>query len=330
VEPPRAVASIDLARPQPVVMVGRDVSGGGRSSEVNATSCAVRCSRLFVSLVALGGLTLLLACAGSVAMASASARSSVPPWNNAWLCLPGQSRDYCRIGLTTSVVYGTGRVHVAHVLVAKNPPIDCFYVYPTVSQQQRGNSTLAVQFPEEDAAIIQASRFSQVCRVYAPMYRQITEDGRSLNPNYNLPYEDVLAAWRYYLAHYNHGRGVVLIGHSQGSGVLEELIQKQIEGTTEQRLLVSAILLGGDVVVKDGSTDGGDFTSVPACTSSTETGCVVAYSTWSRSPPEDAGEQEVTKPSTQHVLCVNPGAPGGGSAPITPIFPGPDPKDSYP
>ena len=31
---------------------------------------------------------------------------------------------------------------------------------------------------------------------------------------------DVVAAWRHYLDHDNRGRGVVLIGHSQGTGML--------------------------------------------------------------------------------------------------------------
>ncbi len=129
------------------------------------------------------------------------------------------------------------------------------------------------------------------------------------------------------MAHYNDGRGVVLIGHSQGSFRLERLIESQIDNSpSARRLLVSAILLGGDVVVADGSTTGGTFRHVPACTSSTETGCVVAYSSWSRTPPPDAGLQQVNG-AKQHVLCVNPAAPGStASTPITPIFAGINPQ----
>ena len=62
---------------------------------------------------------------------------------------------------------------------------------------------------------MQAAQFERVCRVYAPMYRQVTSahgtEGREL------AYHDVRAAWRDYLAHDNDGRGVVLIGHSQGA-----------------------------------------------------------------------------------------------------------------
>ena len=56
-----------------------------------------------------------------------------------------------------------------------NPPIDCLYVYPTVSSEDQGNLDMQIQLPQIFVAQAQASRFSQVCRVYAPMYRQITD-----------------------------------------------------------------------------------------------------------------------------------------------------------
>lgn len=156
-------------------------------------------------------------------------------------------------------------------------------------------------------------------------------DGDPYHGDSALEYKDVLAAWRDYMAHYNDGRGVVLIGHSEGSFLFTQLIEHVIEGTPEQKLLVSAILLGGDVVVKDGSTEGGDFTNVPACTSSTATGCVVAYSTWGHTPPSDAMFQKVSNPASEHVLCVNPAAPGSNRpTPITPIFVGQLPEGLVP
>ncbi len=64
----------------------------------------------------------------------------------------------------------------------------------------------------------------------------------------------MLAAWRDYLAHDNHGRGVVLIGHSQGAYVLKHLVKTVIDRSpAERRLLVSAILLGGQVLDANGA-----------------------------------------------------------------------------
>jgi Protein of unknown function (DUF3089) len=54
---------------------------------------------------------------------------------------------------------------------------DCFYVYPTMSTEPSDNADLRVQSAEVSAAIAQAARFSQVCRVWAPTYRQVTLAG---------------------------------------------------------------------------------------------------------------------------------------------------------
>jgi Protein of unknown function (DUF3089) len=143
--------------------------------------------------------------------------------------------------------------------------------------------------------------------------------------NYTLEYDDVLAAWRDYMAHDNDGRPVVLIGHSEGSYLLEQLLTNVIERSPERKQIVSAILLGGDVSVDAQNR----FDGIPACSSTSATDCIVAYSSWSRTPPADAAMESVDSPS-QHVLCVNPAAPAGGSAPITPIFAGVNPAGIVP
>ncbi len=249
--------------------------------------------------------------AAAVALVTpALARADVPHWQ-VWLCRPGLKANYCNTNLSVTAIPGKGAATVVNVPDTRNPPVDCFYVYPTVSTERRANADLRIQHEEQYVALAQAARFSQVCRVFAPVYRQTTVYGHG---NHDLAYQDVLAAWRDYLAHWNAGRGVVLIGHSQGAGMLERLIQEQY--ASMRKLLVSALLLGGDVSV--GSDE--RFAGVPACRSTSQTGCIVAYSSWKETPPQDAGEQGVDKP-TQHVLCVNPAAPAGGSAPVTPIFP---------
>ena len=114
---------------------------------------------------------------------------------------------------------------------------------------------------------------------------------------------------------------MVLIGHSQGTFVLRPLIAKEIDPKPRvRRRLISALLLGGNVLVKKGSDVGGDFKHVRACRSRTQTGCVVAFSTFDETPPPDAIFGR-TPPPGKEVLCTNPAALGGGSAKITPIEP---------
>ena len=65
----------------------------------------------------------------------------------------------------------------------------------------------------------------------------------------------------------------MLIGHSQGSFVLRQLIAKQVDRKPAVRKrLISAILMGGNVLVKDGSDIGGDFKHIPACRSRPSSG----------------------------------------------------------
>ncbi|HJY37619.1 MAG TPA: DUF3089 domain-containing protein, partial [Steroidobacteraceae bacterium] len=143
-----------------------------------------------------------------------------------WLCRPNQ-RDSCAVDLSTTIVAANGKFKKESFKAARNPPIDCFYVYPTVSLDQTGNSDMTAG-PEEHGVILQQfARFSSVCRPYAPLYRQVTLTalraiiaGKAIPIDRALAYNDVLEAWNYYLKNDNDGRGVVLVGHSQGSGVL--------------------------------------------------------------------------------------------------------------
>jgi pimeloyl-ACP methyl ester carboxylesterase len=258
---------------------------------------------------------------------AASGGAGVPRWNH-WLCMPGTADDWCSVDLTTDVFYANGAHRTIPYSVASDPEIDCFYVYPTVSEEMRGNATLTVEPAERQTAIDQAARFSHVCRVYAPLYRQVTAygNGDPYHGNYAYEWDDVLAAWRDYMAHYNDGRGVYLIGHSEGAFLLEELISRELEGTPAQKQLVGAILLGGNVVVRNGSTVGGDFKQVPICTHTAEAGCVTAYSSWGHTPPGTAMFQTVHS-SSDHVVCVNPAAPGSSKAvPIDTVFAGINPQ----
>jgi hypothetical protein len=82
-----------------------------------------------------------------------------------------------------------------------------------------------------------------------------------------------------YLAHDNHGRPVTFIGHSQGAAMLIRLLHNVIDPSARLRhLMVSAIILGGNVQVASGETLGGTFSHISTCTSATQVGCVIAYS----------------------------------------------------
>ena len=254
-----------------------------------------------------------------------------------WLCRPGVTPDPCAAGLDATVVPAAGSRTVQLLRPAADPAFDCFYVYPTVSTETADNADLTVQPAETAAAMAQAAPFSRVCRVWAPIYRQATlrslEDGASTRPAVaGVAYNSLLAGWQDYLAHDNRGRPVIFIGHSQGAAMLIRLLATQIDPSPAlRRRVVSAILAGGNVTVPAGRLVGATFHALPLCSAATETGCVIAYSTFPSQPPADAlfGRPGVgvsllsgqTAAAGLQVACVNPAALGGGTAALTPYFP---------
>lgn len=269
-------------------------------------------------------LALILALAITAGLTAAMPASA----STTWLCRPGLSSNPCAPPQTTTAFASyTAAGVVSRRVIARRPKIDCFYVYPTVSEEPGPNADHRITPELRSVALFQASRFSQLCRVFAPVYRQITEPalmgGKLTQANLNIAYRDVVAAWTDYLKRYNKGRGVVLIGHSQGATHLERLIRDRIEGRRISRRLVSAVLLGGNVSVRVGSDRGGTFRRVRACRSDAQLGCVIAFSTFDEPPPADAvfGLYRGSALGLE-VLCTNPAdLRGNRERPLDSIMP---------
>jgi pimeloyl-ACP methyl ester carboxylesterase len=251
-----------------------------------------------------------------------------------WLCKPGLAKNPCLAPLTATVIGTNGPLGTNRVRRARRPAIDCFYVYPTVSGQPTTNANREIEAEQLAVARQQASRFAQVCRPFAPVYRQLTIAG--VQDPAGIPagaarraYLDVRAAWREYLRRHNRGRGVVLIGHSQGTYILRELVTRVIDRRRAvRRRLVSALLTGGNVLVRKGRFAGGDFRNIEACRRASQSGCVIAYSLFSETPPADARFGRAPSafpgaggdPSKLEVLCTNPAALAGGSGRLQALF----------
>lgn len=245
-----------------------------------------------------------------------------------WLCRPDVEGDACDIDLDATLVDAEGTQTVETFEAQTDAPVDCFYVYPTISTDPGDNSDLVPDDAERNIAANQAARFGEVCNVYAPAYRQVplgalfervrtggatttTVAGGPPQP-WEIAYADVLDAFRHYMANDNDGRPFVLIGHSQGAGHLRALISEEIDGDEQLRAqMLSAMLIGTSVEV---SGENG-FQNVDACQDATDTSCVVSYASFAAGEPPPTNSL-FGKPRTGEgtSLCSNPAALDDDSA----------------
>jgi len=244
-----------------------------------------------------------------------------------WLCRPGSKGDACDVDLTTTIVAADGTLTRETFTPDPKAPIDCFYVYPTVSTDPTPNSDLSQDPAEKNVILQQFARFASKCRAFAPMYRQITLRGlqAALATNADTlglfskgaQYDDVRDAWQYYLKNDNQGRGVVLIGHSQGAFILQALIANEIDGKPVQKQLVGAYILGATFLTPKGKDVGGQFKQIPLCRKAGQIGCVVNYSAFRSTvtPPGNTLFGHSADPASSG-NCTNPATLGAGSAPL--------------
>ena len=247
-----------------------------------------------------------------------------------WLCHPEQSdRDnVCLRDQAVISVAANGSSSVTPGYIEQIPAVDCFYAYPTASMDVTANSNMTPDAQEKDTTTIQFGRYAEVCRTFAPVYRQRTltylgigalGDGlvseETMAKANETAYQDVRNAFEHYLNNDSNGRGFILIGHSQGARLLARLVEEEIENNEvlSQRL-VSAHLIGTSISVPVGEQVGGTFQRTPLCTSANQSGCVVAYSAFRKGDPELANPRfGVASEPGYEAACTHPGALAGGA-----------------
>ncbi len=239
-----------------------------------------------------------------------------------WLCRPGRKGDACDVDLTTTVVAADGSLTREAFTPNPKAPVDCFYVYPTVSTDPGVASDMTPDPAELNVILQQFARFASKCRTFAPMYRQMTLAGLrqrlasgAITFESSPWYTDARDAFRSYLQRDNQGRGFVLIGHSQGAYILTEILKQEIEGKPVQKQLVGAYILGATFPVAKGQDAGGALKTIPLCRKPGQAGCVVSFSAFRSTvpPPANTLFGRATEASLSG-SCTNPAAFGDGSA----------------
>ncbi len=233
-----------------------------------------------------------------------------------WMCHPDKAAadDVCRAADKSATLLGADGSATVEPFADADSSIDCLYYYPTTSEDATLNSDL-IAGTEIGTTVSQTSRLGEVCDVHAPLYRSTTlpallggvEGDRAMARE--IAFGDVSAAWDHYLQNSDPDRGVVLIGHSQGAGLIRQLIQEQIDADPAMReRLVAAYILGSTVTVPDGELVGGDFENVPVCTTAEETGCVISFSSYVDTDPPGADGIFARAVGDRQAVCVSPAA----------------------
>jgi hypothetical protein len=191
--------------------------------------------------------------------------------------------------------------------------VDVFFIHPTtyIDKQNSLGWNAPIDNAELDAKtdystiLFQASIFNEAGRVFAPRYRQANyfayfpktaEDTLKALAAFELAYQDVKAAFLYYLDHYNKGRAIVIASHSQGTNHAERLLKELFDGTQLQKKLVVAYLAGMPL-------EPGYFHSIKSCDSPSQTGCACSWRTFREGYKPDYVQHEnftaiVTNPLT--------------------------------
>jgi hypothetical protein len=236
---------------------------------------------------------------------------------DAWVCRPGRD-DACALDLTTTeVLPDNTTVEVPHDS-AVDPVADCLYVYPTLDL--RLGTNVHTDFDNNDnertTTAVQAARFSEVCALHAPLYRQATL-GTFTNADevdrarcFDVGFSDVLRAFEGLVAADDNDRPFVLLGHSQGGQIVSRLVRERVEPDAALRArLVAALPIGWPVGTAAGQTTGGSFEEIPTCSAGDEVGCAVGYRSFVEGEEPPGNREEFAE--GDEIVCSEIADPDG-------------------
>lgn len=240
-----------------------------------------------------------------------------------WLCHPRKDKDVCDVDVRASIIAASGSVDVQSKSDQNSAEIDCFYVYPTVSEDSTPNSDMIANEEERRVVEQQLAPFKSVCRTFAPLYRQITlphlrayaRTGEfTAHPTLN--YDDVRAAWHSYLDNQNDGRGVILIGHSQGAGLVNRLAKEEIVVGEAKNRLISVFAIGTNLY----PDENGAFV-LPPCEEAAQIGCMIGYLSFrDTSRPTSQSRLAQANGAGDKAMCVNPANLTGANSLLDPLL----------
>ena len=262
-----------------------------------------------------------------------------------WVC-PPTGTNSCSGATTTELIPPTGTTITATYLPQDKPAADCFFLYPTMSPAQYWNA------PNRSSQLIRSSvramtlPFTRTCRLVVPVYQQVTSAHLAVTAPtaqdraaIEVAYQSVLRAWRAYLQATPSSRPVILVGFSQGAGMLSQLLRREIAPDPHQlhRVILSELVGGGLTITSPRSRNDG-LAGIALCRHIGRIRCAIAFDAFTAQPPTHAivgrpgapwGYLSAWTPAQgSQMACVNPVYGGRSSGPLTPYL-GVNPYTTY-
>lgn len=183
--------------------------------------------------------------------------------------------------------------------------VDVFYAYPTIYLDAEPPS-MDISNTKNRQDVIdkmneQMGLYSPYANIFVPYYQQMYHDGFNELPAdeaaalLNVAYEDIEEAFIYYMENLNNGRYFILMGHSQGAGILVDLLRKKFEDTYYSEKMLAAYTTGVSIM----PIDTVDYPWIKIAQSSTDIGVVITYNTLASGYYKSSSFQT-------DALCVNP------------------------
>ncbi len=190
--------------------------------------------------------------------------------------------------------------------------VDIFYIYPTAwlktSKSEPDICALNNASMLEGASILytwQASAFEPVGNIYAPYYRQADaayivslHDDERIKFTDGVPAHDIIAAFDYYIQHFNKGRPFILAGHSQGTMVMLTLLPHIVKNPAVYKRMIAAYAIGYPVTQEymDNNPE------LKFATGPNDTGVLISFNTQSSDISPGGNPILIRKPA----LVINP------------------------
>ncbi len=211
----------------------------------------------------------------------------------------------CTKGTAGSITDYSNQKNWAYYAIGEEKQADLFLICPTVDMNDEYNLSLEDEATKENfvgALNMERGIYEDCTRMFAPYYKQAAMkvyglDRNEWEPYMQIAYEDISAAFAYYLEHENDGRPIVLAGFSQGADMCYRLLEEYFDDEKLCDQLVAVYAIGWPCTKELVE----QYPQIKPAASADDLGVVVSFDCES---PDFTGS--FINPADMHAYTINP------------------------